>query len=316
MERTTDPDAPPARASTRGSLAPETVERVAALELRVREAVEGLLSGMHRSPHRGASVVFVEHREYRPGDDPRLLDWRVFARTDRHGIKRFEQETQLEATLVLDRSASMRWDGLRPEEARGTAKDVHAMVLLGALAHLLHRQGDAVGFLGFDDEPHEDALPPRRRPAHLDALLAALFAARPPAPATDLSLGIAPLAERRAPRGVVVLASDLLDERPGALAPLARLRARGHQVLVLHVLHPDEMDLGQEAGAARVEGLEGEAHVEANLDAVREAYGREVQAFIERSRRRCLAAGARHVLARTDEAPEVTLARALLRGGL
>ncbi len=307
-----DPPPPPA---VRGTLAPETVERVAALELRVREAVEGLLSGMHRSPHRGASVVFVEHREYRPGDDPRLLDWRVFARTDRHGIKRFEQETQLEATLLLDRSASMRWAGLDPASRRGAAKDLHAMVLLGALAHLLHRQGDAVGFLGFDVEPHDDALPPRRRPAHLEALQAALFTDRPAHPETNLAAGIAALAERRAPRGVVVLASDLLDERPDALAPLARLRARGHQVLVLQVLHPDELDLGAARGAARVHGLEGETPIDADLDTVREAYGREVQAFLDRSRRRCLAAGARHLLARTDEAPETTLARALLRGG-
>ncbi|MEM1418764.1 MAG: DUF58 domain-containing protein, partial [Myxococcota bacterium] len=166
-----DEPAPP-----RGSLDAETVERVAALQLRVEKAVEGLLSGIHRSPHRGASVVFVEHREYRPGDDPRLLDWRVYARTDRHGIKRFEQETQLQATLVLDRSASMRWDGLTP--GRGAAKDVHAMTLLGALAHLLHRQGDAVGFAAFAADAHPGALPPRRRPAHLEALLEELFADR------------------------------------------------------------------------------------------------------------------------------------------
>src|SRR5688500_11150522 len=147
------------------ALDPDVARRVANLTLSARKAVEGLLSGVHRSPHRGASVVFVEHREYRPGDDLRLLDWRAFARTDRHQIKRFEQETHLRATLVLDRSGSMAFGG----------KAEHAATLLGALAYVLVNQGNAAGVLTFD-EGLRDALPPRSRPAHLEAVLSTLVA--------------------------------------------------------------------------------------------------------------------------------------------
>src|SRR6185295_13092865 len=119
-------------------LDPDVVARIANLRLRAQRAVEGLRSGIHKSPHRGASVIFAEHREYRPGDDLRLLDWRAFARSDRHQVKRFEQETHLRASLVLDRSGSMAYAGgdRRP-------KIDHAATILAALAYVLARQGDA-----------------------------------------------------------------------------------------------------------------------------------------------------------------------------
>src|SRR3954471_4860081 len=121
------------RASTRagqgtGVLSQEVVQRIANLRVRARHAVEGLRSGIHRSPHRGASVIFAEHREYRPGDDLRLLDWRAFARSDRYTIKHFEQETHLRANLLLDLSASMAFDGGRP----ATQKAHYAATLLAA----------------------------------------------------------------------------------------------------------------------------------------------------------------------------------------
>ena len=287
-------------------------KRVAALTYRARRAVEGLLSGIHRSPHRGASVVFVEHREYRPGDDPRLLDWRAFARTDRHVIKRFEQETQLRATLLLDRSGSMAWRGFDPKPG-DPSKHEHAATLLAALAYVLVGQGDATGAAGFDVALHDDLLPPGSRPAHVEQLLRRL--ARPPTEGarTDLATALRRLAERAGRRGVVAVASDLLDGRSEALVPLAQLVTRGHEVVVFHVLTPDELELRVE-GAARFRGLEGEGPLEADADAVREAYRREMDAFLEECRRRCTAAGARYVLARTDEPVERTLASVVRRG--
>ena len=289
------------------ALDPETARRVASLTFQARKAVDGLLSGIHRSPHRGASVVFVEHREYRPGDDLRLLDWRAYARSDRHQIKRFEQETCLRATLVLDRSGSMAYAGEgRPSKAQ------HAATLLGALALILVRQGDAAG-LTIIDHTVQERLPPRTRPAHLEELLSAL--ARPPEPGTPTNLhdALSEVAERASRRGLIALASDLLDFDDSALEPLSYLVGRGHDVVVFHVLDPDEIELPFDE-PARFEGMEGEPPVEADPRTLRESYRAEIDRFIELRRQRCTSLGARWILARTDEPAEHTLAAVLTRG--
>ncbi|MCZ6805846.1 MAG: DUF58 domain-containing protein, partial [Deltaproteobacteria bacterium] len=126
-------------------LEPELATRLAGLTLRAKRTVDGLLAGMHRSPHRGASTIFKEHREYRPGYDPRLIDWRAYARSDRYAIKHFEHETQLRGTLALDISPSMRWG------SGDTTKLDYATTLLAALAYVLTRQGDAVSLITFDE---------------------------------------------------------------------------------------------------------------------------------------------------------------------
>jgi uncharacterized protein (DUF58 family) len=293
------------------TLDPEVARRVKNLTLTARRTVEGLLSGIHRSPHRGASVVFVEHREYRPGDDPRLLDWRAFARTDRDVVKRFEQETQLRATLVLDRSGSMAFRGAA-EDRSATSKAEHGATLLGALAYVLISQGDAAGAATITNDVSE-VVPPRTRAAHLETVLALL--SEPPerdAP-TNLAAALTALAERTGRRGVVAIASDLVDLEEGALAPIAHLVTRGHDVVVLHVLHPDEIDFPYH-GPLRFLGCEGEPSIDADADVVRTAYQREVGRFLESCRERCVAAGARYALARTDERPEHTLGAILTSG--
>ncbi len=288
-------------------LDPETAKRVRNLTLQARRAVDGLLSGIHRSPHRGASVVFVEHREYRPGDDTRLLDWRAFARTDRDVVKRFEQETHLRATLVLDASGSMAYRG-----TDGVRKDEYAAALLAALAYVLIGQGDAAGVARID-ETLEEAVPPRTRPAHLPTIMRALATPAERGRGTDLASALTQVAERAGRRGVVAIASDLLDLSDGALGPIAHLVTRGHDIVVLHVLSPDEIDLPFE-GPARFVGLEGEPALDVDPEAVRRTYRDEVQRFIDESRQRCTAAGARYALARTDDPPEHVLAALLSRG--
>lgn len=292
----------------RTALDADVARRVASLTYQARRTVEGLLSGIHRSPHRGASVVFVEHREYRPGDDPRLLDWRAFARTDRHSIKRFEQETHLRAFLVLDRSGSMAYG-----TEGSTTKAEYAATLLGALAYVLIQQGDAAG-VATVGEDLEDLLPPRTRPAHLEAIMRSLAAPAEKGRATDLRAALAAVAERAGRRGLVAIASDLLDASDQALAPLAQMVARGHDVVVFHVLHPNEIDFPFH-GPSRFVGLEGEAPIEADADAVREGYARELDAFLTACRQRSIAAGARYALARTDDPPEHVLATFLTASG-
>ncbi len=297
------------RSAARGALDPEVARRVSTLLLAARRAAEGLASGLHKSPHRGASVVFVEHREYRPGDDLRLLDWRAYARTDRHMIKRFEQETQLRGTLVLDRSGSMAY----PTIPGAHTKARHAATLLAALGYVLVRQGDLAGAATFADVL-APPLPARGRPAQVEAIATAL--AEPPAEGatTDLAGALGSVAERAGRRGFVAVASDLLDLREGALAPLAQLVARGHDVVVFHVLHPDELSLPFDE-PTRFEGLEGEATLETDPAALRGAYTLEIRQFLEECRARCTAAGARYVLARTDVPPERTLAELLTARG-
>ena len=181
-------------------LEPELAVRLAGLTLRAKRTVDGLLAGMHRSPHRGASAIFKEHRAYRPGDDPRLIDWRAYARSDRYAIKHFEHETQLRGTLALDISPSMHWG------SGDISKIDHAATLLAALAYVLTRQGDAVSLITFD-EAVRDRLPARSGPAHLDYLIRTLAEPAQSTGRTSLHASLDKLIEHAGRMGLVVIAS-------------------------------------------------------------------------------------------------------------
>ena len=287
-------------------LEPELAVRLAGLTLRARRTVDGLLAGMHRSPHRGASAIFKEHRGYRPGDDPRLIDWRAYARSDRYTIKHFEHETQLRGTLALDISPSMHWG------STDVSKLDHGATLLAALAYVLTRQGDAVSLITFD-QAVRDRVPARSGAAHLEYLMRIL--AEPSAPQGNTSLhdSLDKLLEHAGRMGLVVVASDLLDLDVAALDPIARLQARGHQTVVLHVLDPAEIELPYEQ-PMRFEGLEGESRLEVDPEGVRRRYREAIDEFVASCQRRVVAAGARYLFARTDTPPEHTLLQLLREG--
>ena len=202
------------------------------LELRARAVVEGFRSGLHRSPYHGFSVEFTEYRQYTPGDDLRHLDWRVFARSDRYFLKKFEDETNLRCLLVTDQSRSMDYG------STGYTKAQYAATLAATLAYFLHLQGDAIGLLSFDDRVR-DYLPARHRPGQLRHLMLAL---EKPAggTATDLSLPLQRLVEIVRKRGLVVLISDFLAPLDRLERGIASLTASGHEVLVFQVLDPTE----------------------------------------------------------------------------
>ena len=286
-------------------LEPELAVRLAGLTFRAKRTVDGLLAGMHRSPHRGASAIFKEHRAYRPGDDPRLIDWRAYARSDRYTIKHFEHETQLRATLALDISPSMHWG------SGDVSKLDYAATLLAALAYVLTRQGDAVSLITFD-EVIRDRLPARSGPAHLDYLMRTLAEPSRSTAATALHGALDKLIEQAGRMGVVLIASDLLDLSGDALDPIARIQARGHQTIVLQVMDPAELELPYEH-PMHFEGLEGETPVEVDPQGLRRRYREEIDAFVASCQRRVVAAGARYILARTDTPPEHILLQ-LLRG--
>lgn len=202
------------------------------LELRARVVVEGFWNGLHRSPYHGFSVEFTEYRQYTPGDDPRYLDWRLYARSDRYYIKKFEDETNLRCHLLVDGSRSMTYGSLAWTKAE------YAHTLAATLAYFLHQQGDALGLLTFD-EAIRDYLPARHRRTHLRQLMLTL---EKPAGgrATDLTAPLKRIVELVRKRGLMVFISDLLAPIETLERNLGNLVACGHEVLLFHVLDPAE----------------------------------------------------------------------------
>jgi len=207
--------------------------RIKSLQLRARAAVEGFIKGIHRSTYHGFSVEFSEYRQYTPGDDPRYLDWRLFARTDRYYVKRFEDETNLRCHIVLDTSRSMNYRSL------DYSKSQYARTAAATIAYFLTLQRDAVGLLTFEDRI-TDHLPPRHRPGHFRRLLAMLDR-EPAGRATDLAGPLEEIAATVKKRGLIVLLSDLLAPADTLRSRLGYLRSRGHEVTVLRILDPAEL---------------------------------------------------------------------------
>src|SRR5689334_11272016 len=217
-------------------LDPEVVARLAHLDVRARLVVEGFIAGMHRAPFHGFSVEFAEHRPYMPGDPLKNLDWKVLAKSDRYLVKQYTEETNLRAHLLVDLSGSM---GFRSERA-SLSKLGYARSLAAALAYLMIHQQDAVGTLLFADRPLA-YVPPRSVRSHLDVVLKSL-AHGEPAGRTKLGPALHELAERIKRRGLIVLLSDLLDAPSEVLSGLQHFRHRHHEVIVFHILDPDEIE--------------------------------------------------------------------------
>ena len=219
-------------------LDPFEVARLGGLEVTTKGVVEGFLTGLHRSPRRGFSVEFAEHRMYQPGDELRYVDWKILGRNDRLYVKQFEEETNLRAMLVLDASRSMAWTG-SPETL--LPKLDYARRLLAALSLVLLRQHDAAGLITFDDDVRS-ITPPRSRTTHWHQLLRVLAGAKA-GQGTAAEPALRRVVEQLRRRGLVVFVSDLLLDRDLALTALRFLRHRGHQVLVLHIMDPGEVTL-------------------------------------------------------------------------
>jgi uncharacterized protein (DUF58 family) len=208
--------------------------RIKSLQLRAKVVVEGFFSGLHRSPYHGFSVEFTEYRQYSPGDDLRYFDWKLFARSDRYYIKRFEDETNLRCYLLVDLSKSMGFGSLSYDKAE------YAKTAAATFAYFLSLQRDAVGLVTFD-AAIRDYLPARFRPGHLHRLMMCLEHA-PAGTGTDLAAPLEQVARTARKRGMVVLLSDLLAPVEAIETRLGYLRSRGHEVVVLRVLDPAEVD--------------------------------------------------------------------------
>ncbi len=234
--------APTAGDTRRRFLDPTVVARLSHLDVRARLLVEGFIAGLHRSPFHGFSVEFAAHRPYMPGDALKNLDWKVWARSDRLLVKQYTEETNLRCHLLVDLSRSMSFRSReRPgRPAAPMSKLEYAQSLSAALAYLMLQQQDAVGLMLFADKPLR-YVPARAVRSHLDVVLRELSAVEPQG-RTRLGPALHELAERIKRRGLVVLCSDLMDDPAEVLLGLQHFRHRHHEVVVFHILDPDEVD--------------------------------------------------------------------------
>jgi len=280
------------RASEQRFLDPRVLARIGSLELKARTIVEGFLSGLHRSPMRGFSVEFAEYRQYLPGDDLSTIDWKVFAKTDRHYVKKYEEETNLRAYLILDISASMSYS------SGPMSKLEYGSCLAASLAYLMRRQRDSAGLMTFDDRIRT-LLPPGSRPGHLRSLLLALDRQQP-GTTTDMGRPLHQLADALEKRGLVILISDLLDEPARVMDGLKHLRFRGSDVLVFHVLDHAELTFPFE-GPATFQDVETGEQVVTAPAAVRAQYLAAMDAHVADYRRGLRSAGIDYRLLDTSE---------------
>ena len=285
-------------ARERRFLDPAVIARLGTIELKARMSVEGFLSGLHRSPFKGFSVEFAEYRQYMPGDDLSTIDWKVYARSDRFYVKKFEEETNLDCHLMIDVSGSMAYG------SRGITKFEYGACLAGSIAYLMNRQRDAVGLTAFNDRI-VSMLPASARPGHLRGLLVTLDQLTV-GQETDLSRPLHQLAESLTKRGMVVMISDLLDDPDAVIRGLKHFKFRGTDVLVFQVLDPDELEFPFDR-ATRFEDLETSEEITAAPGVVRAHYLKEIGSLVERYRRELGASGIDYRLITTAEPLEMAL---------
>ena len=268
-------------------LDPDALARVNRLQLIARGVVAGFISGRHRSPYRGFSVEFAEHREYTPGDNIRDLDWRVYARSDRYYVKQYIEETNLRATILLDASGSMRYTGnaAARHQGRGQSKFEYARLLAASLMHLLIHQQDAVGLVTFDGAVRR-YLPARTRPSHLRVLLETLCATEP-GRETALAPVFHEIAERIPRRGLIIIISDLFDDPDALLKALHHFRFRKHEVIVLQVMAEEELTFPFNRWTLFRDLEPGERQLEMDPRAIRTAYLEEMRRFLASLEREC-----------------------------
>jgi len=292
---------------------PASLAALGRIEIVARWIVDGFMTGLHRSPRKGFSVEFAEYRAYQPGDDPRYVDWKIAARSDRWVVRQYEEETNLRSTIVLDVSKSMDWSGARmggPRESGAAdrlTKLAYAERLTAALCLLLLRQRDAVGLVRFDERVRS-AIPPRARTGQWRRVVSALEepGAGRASSAPDALHQAARLINRR---GMIVLISDLLMDVPDVERAMRALRAAGHDITVLHVMDPAERDLPS-TGEALFIDPESELTVPASIGDVRAAYKKTVDEVIGEWRAMFGSLGIGYEIVSTDAPFGVPLRRA------
>ena len=281
-------------------LDPRTLAKLQGLELRAKLIIDGYIAGLHRSPHHGFSIEFAQHREYVPGDDLRYVDWKVFAKTDKYYLKQYEEETNLVCHLLLDVSESM----LYQSRESALSKLEYAQCIAAALAYLVLRQRDSVSLATFDHKVRA-LVRESGNPAQLKQLIHVMENS-----AAEKKTATGPifhdLAERLNKRGVVIILSDMFDDVNSMMAGLKHFRHRRHDVIVLHVLDPAELDFPFRS-MTKFKGLEQLPDVVTNPRALRKAYLAEFDQFNRKLRQGCRELNIDYVQLRTDQPLDVAM---------
>lgn len=285
-------------------LPPEVVARAQVLGLKARTVVEGLRVGDHKSPYRGFSVEFVQHREYVPGDDIRHIDWKSYGRSERYTIKQYEQETNFIGHILLDASRSMLYG------EGETNKLEYAKVLAAVLAYLIVHQRDSASLAVFD-EGWRDRLPASGQLGHVQTILHTLESVQP-RDKTAIAPLLHDLANQVRRRGLVFLISDCFDDVDSLLGGLQHLRFQGHEVIVFHILHPDEIGFPF-GGMVKFDGMEERRELLTRPQLIRPAYLRAVEKFLGELQKGCERNHCDYILMNTGKLLAETLTAYLAR---
>ncbi len=285
----------------------QVLSRISTLKMTAVNLVEGLLTGRHRSRHKGSSVEFAEYKDYSPGDEIRHIDWKVVGKTDKYHVKQFEQSTNLKCTILLDASGSMNYQS--PPNGHASKME-YTRNLVAALSYLLLKQFDAVGLTLFNDQVVEH-IPPRSKASHFQHILHGL-ANISPRGTTQIAGVLEGLAEKLPRRSMLILVSDFFIQSQDLEKSLKLLYSRGLEVILFHVLHPDEIHLPFE-GDMVFESLEGDPTIELDPRDIREEYRNVIQDHIGSFKKDCNGLGMDYVFLDTSEPLDQALSYYLLK---
>ena len=285
----------------------QVLSRISTLKMTAMNLVEGLLTGQHRSRHKGASVEFAEYKDYSPGDEIRHIDWKVVGKTDKYHVKQFEQSTNLKCTILLDASGSMGYQSPLKEQH---SKMGYARTLVASLSYLLLKQFDAVGLTLFNDKVVEH-IPPRSKASHYQHILHGLTNI-PPQGTTRIDDVLRGLAERLPGRSMLILVSDFFVQNQDLQKSLKLLCSRGLEVILFHVLHPDEIHLPFE-GDIVFESLEDDPTLGLDPKDIREQYQKTIHDHINSFKKDCNGLGVDYVFLDTSEPLDQALSYYLLK---
>jgi len=287
-------------------LQPQVIQKIARLDVQAKCIVEGFISGLHRSPFHGFSTEFSEHRKYVEGDDIKYIDWNVYGKTDRHYIKKFEAQTNLECTLLVDVSKSMayRYAG------DSVSKLEYAIFLAAAMSYLMVKQHDSVGLVTFDNLLRA-YVRPQSKPSQLTTIIG-LLAKTKTSEVTDFSATLGRITGLLKHRGLVVILSDFLGDIDGAIEGLKRLRFKGNDIIAFHILDRAELDLPFQGNSLFIDSENPDHQVVAQADQIRRQYRQEIGRFLARVRDECANLRVHYLGLNTAQAFDVALREFLM----
>lgn len=257
---------------------PVTLSKIAGMELRARQVVDGILSGIHKSPYQGSSIEFLEHKEYSPGNEIKHIDWKVHARSDKYYVKQFEEETNLKCYLFLDASGSMGY------QSAGVSKYEYASNLVASLSYLLLKQSDLVGLIHFRDKALQ-YVPPRSRIIHLHVLLNALVGFKT-AGKSDVAAVLGEFEGKIGRRSLIIIVSDFFDDVEAVIRRIKHFQSKKSEIILFHVLDPYELTFPFET-ITYFESLEDDRRILTDPKSITEYYLATINRFIEQLKQSC-----------------------------